>query len=169
MTAADPGGVDIREAAPADAATIHRLIVELAVYEREPDAVEATPETLAAQLAAERPPFECVLASVELDGTRRDVGMALFFPTFSTWTGRPGIHLEDLFVERRARGRGVGLALLRHLAALTIARGGRRLEWAVLDWNRPSIDFYESLDAVAMDEWVTYRLTGDPLAAVADG
>lgn len=158
----------LRRATADDAATIHRFIVDLAVYEREPDAVEATPASIAAQLAADRPPFECLLASVDVNGQRTDVGMALFFATYSTWTGRPGIHLEDLYVQPGARGRGVGRALLARLARLTLERGGRRLEWAVLDWNTPGIDFYDALDATPMDDWITYRLSGDALARLAD-
>ncbi|HKJ56425.1 MAG TPA: GNAT family N-acetyltransferase [Nitriliruptoraceae bacterium] len=159
----------IRTATPTDAATILAFIVDLAVYEREPDAVEATEEQLAAQLASDRPPFECLIASHDVDGSGdRDVGMALFFPTYSTWTGVPGIRLEDLWVDPAARGRGIGLALLRELATLTLARGGARLEWDVLDWNTPSIDFYEAVGAVAKDDWLTYRLADDALVAMAE-
>lgn len=153
----------IRDATPADAAVIHRFIVELAVYEREPDAVEVTPATLRAQLAADPPPFGCLLA--ELDG--EPAGMALFFPTYSTWRGRTGIHLEDLLVTERHRRRGVGRALVRALARLTRDRGCARLEWAVLDWNAPAIAFYEHLGGTPLPEWTTWRLDGPRLAAVA--
>ena len=158
----------IRTATPDDAATILRFIVDLAIYEREPDAVETTEAGLRAQLAAARPPFECIIASDDVDGAEpRDVGMALFFATYSTWTGLPGIRLEDLWVDPDARGRGIGLALLGELARLTRSRGGARLEWDVLDWNTPSIDFYESVGAVAKDDWLTYRLADEALDAMA--
>lgn len=152
----------LRFATAEDAATIHAFIVELAVYEREPDAVEATPESLRAQLASERPPFECLLA--EENG--EPVGMALFFTSFSTWRGRPGLYLEDLFVPERFRGRGIGAALLRELARLTVERGGARLEWAVLDWNEPALAFYRRLGARPLDEWITHRLDGAALEAL---
>lgn len=168
MTGPLPSPVSIRTATVDDAATVHGFIVDLAIYEREPDAVEATVETLAGQLAMDHPPFECILASMEVDGVDTDVGMALFFPIYSTWTGRVGIHLEDLYVARTARGHGAGLALLQHVAALTLQRGGRRLAWAVLDWNTPSIEFYDDLGATPQSDWITYRLAGDALAAVVD-
>lgn len=154
---------DIRPAGPEDAETIHAFIVGLAVYERAPGAVEVTPAELRAQLASSSPPFECLLA---FEGTRA-VGFALFFTTYSTWRGRTGIHLEDLFVPEPDRRRGVGSALLGRLAGIAIERGCARLEWAVLDWNTPAIDFYRRLGAEAMDEWTTHRLTGPALAALA--
>ncbi len=155
----------IRPATPDDAELIHRFIHELAVYEREPDAVEATPESLRAQMLAERPPFECLIG--ELDGAPS--GFALFFHNYSTWTGKPGLYLEDLFVRPQARGRGLGKALLVHLARIACERGCARFEWAVLDWNRPAIEFYESLRAKPMTEWTTYRLTGEALQRLAEG
>ncbi len=154
----------IRFAGPADAEQIHRFVCALAEYEKEPDAVEATPEDLRSQLASERPPFECLIS--EWDG--RPVGFALFFQSYSTWRGRAGLYLEDLFVEPEERGRGHGLALLRRLAALAVERRCARLEWAVLDWNEPSIRFYRALGAEPMDEWTTYRLTGDALSSLAE-
>lgn len=159
----------IRMATPDDAATILAFIVALAVYEREPDAVEATAAGLRAQLASERPPFECLIASADIDDSGpRDVGMALFFPTYSTWTGVAGMRLEDLWVNPEARGCGIGLGLLRELAHLTRERGGARLEWDVLDWNQPSIDFYESVGAVAKTDWLVYRLADHALDKMAD-
>ncbi len=149
----------IRWATPDDAETIYRFIQALADYEREPDAVKTDPATIARQLGGERPPFECLIA--EAGGA--PVGFALFFPNYSTWLGKPGIHLEDLFVLPGFRGQGHGKALLRRVAAIAVERDCGRLEWAVLDWNRPAIDFYESLGAEALDEWTTYRLTGDAL------
>jgi GNAT superfamily N-acetyltransferase len=153
----------IRPATPADAETIVRLIRGLAEFEREPDAVEATPETIAAQLASERPPFEALLA--EQDG--RAVGFALFFESYSTWTARPGIYLEDLFVEEDARGGGAGGALLAAVARVAIERGCGRLELAALDWNTRAIDFYRAHGAQAMDEWTVYRFSGAALEALA--
>lgn len=154
----------VRTASPTDADTIHRFIVALCVYENEPvETVQATPETLMDQLSSDRPPFECLIVSC--DGT--DVGMALFFQNFSTWTGKPGIWLEDLFVLPDQRGKGAGSALLSSLAAICVERGYSRLDWSCLKWNQPSIDFYQSVGAFSMDEWVNFRLTGEPLVAMA--
>lgn len=153
----------IRSATPRDADTILRFIRELAAYEREPDAVEASAEVIAAQLAEEAPPFECLIA--ELDG--EPVGFALFFHTYSTWRARRGIHLEDLWVTPSARQRGVGRALLARLAAVAVERGCARLEWAVLDWNELAMSFYRGLGASALGEWTTWRLSDAPLRALA--
>jgi GNAT superfamily N-acetyltransferase len=153
----------IRAAQAADAAVIHRFIVDLATYEREPDAVEVTVERLRAQMESTRPPFECLLA--EDDGV--PIGFALYFHNYSTWRGHAGIYLEDLFVTPSARGRGAGKLLLRKLTALAVERGCARVEWAVLDWNQPAIDFYRSLGAVPMNEWTVFRLTGEALAELA--
>lgn len=158
-------GFVIRFAGPADAGVIHGFIVELAVYEKEPDAVEVTPAELAAQLAAERPPFECLLAE---EGGQA-LGFALFCHNYSTWRGRPGIWLEDLFVPEVHRGRGVGAALLRRLGRLAVERGCRRMEWSVLDWNTPAHGFYRSIGAAPLDEWTTWRLTGEALAKLGEG
>lgn len=155
----------LRTAGPGDAAAIHSLVVALAEYEREPDAVQVTPDALRAQLQAPRPPFECLLA--EDDGVV--CGFALFFATYSTWLGRPGLWLEDLFVLPSHRRRGIGRQLLRRLAQLTQERGGGRLEWSVLDWNAPAIAFYRGLGAEAMDAWTIHRVHGDALRALADG
>ena len=153
----------IRPAGPADAPEIHRLIVALATYEREPDAVEVTPARLREQLSAERPPFECLLA--EIDGA--DVGFALHFANYSTWRGRPGLYLEDLFVEPAHRGLGVARRLLIELASLAVARGCGRMDWMVLDWNAPAIAFYHRLGARPVAGWAAYRLTDDALLALA--
>lgn len=153
----------LRDAIPADAPVLLALIRALAEYEREPDAVETTAETLAAQLAAPQPPFAALLA--EEDGVV--LGFALHFPTYSTWRGRVGVHLEDLFVVPEARGRGIGFALLAALARHAVDVGAARLEWSVLDWNRPAIDFYERLGAQPLSEWTTYRLDRDALARLA--
>lgn len=153
----------IRPAAPADVALILRLVRELAEFEREPDAVEATEEMLAVALFGERPAAEAVIA--ELDGA--PVGFALFFQNFSTWTGRPGLYLEDLYVTPAARGSGTGTALLRHLAGLALDRRCGRFEWAVLDWNELAINFYRAMGAVGMDEWRVQRVAGDALVKLA--
>lgn len=153
----------IRPATPDDAATIHALICELAQYEREPNAVVCSADELRSQLSGTRPPFECLL--LEDDG--KSVGFALFFHNYSTWRGRPGLYLEDLFVRKSVRGRGGGTALLQRLAAIAVERGCARFEWMVLDWNTPAIDFYRSLGAVALEGWTTYRVTGEALERLA--
>lgn len=154
----------IRTATTKDAGTILRFVRELARYEREPDAVEATEEALASQLAEARPPFECLIA--ELDGA--PVGMALFFHTYSTWRAKRGIHLEDLWVTPSARRRGVGRALFARLAAIAAERRCARLEWAVLDWNELAISFYRGLGATPLAGWTTWRLSDAALEALSD-
>lgn len=153
----------IRVATPDDAPTIFRFIRELAEYEREPDAVKTSAETLRAQLEAQNSPFECLIA------THGDepVGFALFFRNYSTWRGQAGIYLEDLYVPQHLRRKGVGRALLRAVARIALERGAGRLEWAVLDWNSPAIDFYRSLGAVAMNDWTVFRLADESLASLA--
>ena len=153
---------NIRFAVREDIPTLLGFIRELADYEHMLDAVVADPDEMAAWMF-ERRVAECLLA--EEDG--RPVGMALFFHNYSTWLGRAGIYLEDLYVQPAYRGRGYGKALLARLAALTLERKCGRLEWACLDWNTPSIGFYRALGAVPMDEWTTYRLTGDALNKMA--
>lgn len=154
----------IRAAAENDVPLILQFIRDLAEYERLSDKVIATEERLRASLFGS-PRFAEVLIAEE-DGAA--VGFALFFHNYSTFLAQPGIYLEDLFVKPEARGRGYGKALLVRLAQLARERGGGRVEWAVLNWNQPSIDFYKALGAVPMDEWTVYRLTGDALASVAD-
>ncbi len=151
--------LSIRFATPDDAPTVYSFICALALYEREPDAVRTEAATLRTQLASDRPPFECLLA----ESGGRAVGFALFFPNYSTWLGKPGIHLEDLFVLPEERGRGYGKALFRRVAELAVERGAGRLEWAVLDWNQPAIDFYRSLGSEPLSEWTTERLSGEAL------
>jgi GNAT superfamily N-acetyltransferase len=146
----------IRPATPADTAQILRLVRELAAYEKLEHMVSGTEAMLHAQLFGERPAAEALLA--EVGG--RAVGFALFYTTFSTFLCKPGIHLEDLFVEPAHRGAGIGKALLRELAALASQRDCGRLEWHVLDWNEPSIRFYESLGGTLMKEWILVRMTG---------
>jgi GNAT superfamily N-acetyltransferase len=152
----------LHDATPDDAPTLLRFIRELAAYEREPDAVVASEDSLRAQLTATPPPFACVLA--HLDG--QPVGFALYFHNYSTWRGRPGLYLEDLYVTPAARGRGVGRALLQTLARRAVALGCARMEWSVLDWNTPAIDFYRALGAQPMTGWTTWRLTDGALAAL---
>lgn len=153
----------LRHAGPADAPEIHRLIVALATYEREPEAVEVTPAVLRAQLSAERPPFECLIAEAE----GAVVGFALYFHNYSTWRGRPGLYLEDLFVEPARRGRGIGRRLFAALAQIAATRGCARMEWMVLDWNAPAIAFYQALGARPVAGWAAYRLTGQALLDLA--
>jgi GNAT superfamily N-acetyltransferase len=157
------GGGVLRAARPGDEPGILDCIQGLADYEREPDAVENTVEALTTTLFGSDP--HAFAHVVERDG--RIVGIAIWFLTYSTWTGRHGIWLEDLFVHETERGRGFGKALIASLAAVCVARGYSRLEWSVLDWNAPAIDFYRSIGAVPMEEWTTQRLTGRELAALA--
>ncbi|MBK02420.1 MAG: GNAT family N-acetyltransferase [Actinomycetota bacterium] len=153
----------IRFATADDAHTICALIKGLAEYEREPDAVEATPESISTQLRLPQPPFECLLA--EAAGEVR--GFALFFYNYSTWRGKQGIHLEDLFVPEQHRGAGIGKLLLATLARIAQERGCPRLDWQVLDWNQLAIDFYEILGATVMHDWLPCRLQGSELSALA--
>jgi GNAT superfamily N-acetyltransferase len=152
--------VPIRPAREADLDTIIELIHALAEYEREPDAVELRRDDLHKHLFGEQPYAEVIIAETDAG---ESAGFALFFHNYSTWKGKPGIWLEDLFVRPEMRGNGYGKALLVELARLAVERDCGRLEWSVLDWNEPSIGFYKSLGAVAMDEWTTYRLTEDAL------
>jgi len=154
--------VIVRPATRADVPELLALVRELAAYEREPDAVEMDESLLAGALFA---PSPVVFATVAEDGGKV-LGTAIHFRNFSTWTGRLGIYLEDLFVRPEARGRGVGRALLTDLARTATAHGYARVDWSVLDWNEPAIRFYQSLGAVPMDEWTGYRLSGEALAAL---
>ena len=153
----------IRPATPADVGELLRLIGELAVYEKLAHMAVGTPPMLHQALFGARPSCEALVA--ERGG--RSVGFALFFTTFSTFLCQPGLYLEDLFVEPAHRGAGLGKALLARLAALAVERGCGRFEWRVLDWNEPSIRFYESLGATVMPEWQLVRMTGPNLAALA--
>jgi GNAT superfamily N-acetyltransferase len=153
----------IRPARPGDVAAIHRLVRELAEYERSAEQVVATADDLERALFGERPAVFAHVATC--DGAV--AGFALWFLNFSTWTGRHGIYLEDLYVTPKLRGHGYGKALLAELARICVERGYARFEWAVLDWNTPSIGFYRALGAVAMDEWTVQRLAGPALQAVA--
>jgi GNAT superfamily N-acetyltransferase len=153
----------IRAAVPADVPVILRFVRELAAFEREPDAVLATEAMLAEALFGPAPAAEAVLADV--DGAA--VGFALFFHNFSTWEGRRGLYLEDLYVTPEARGRGIGGALLRHLAGLAVDRGCARFEWSVLDWNAGAIALYRSIGAVGQDDWTVQRVAGEALTRMA--
>jgi GNAT superfamily N-acetyltransferase len=156
--------VRIRRAEPGDVPTIHQLIRDLALYERALEMARATPEQLRESLFCESPNVFCDL--VETD-EREVAGFAVWFLNYSTWTGTHGIFLEDLFVKPEFRGRGYGTALLVHLAQECVAKGYHRLKWSVLDWNQPSIDFYNSLGAESLDKWTEFRLTGEALMKLA--
>lgn len=153
----------IRPATPADLPLIAQFIRDLADYEKLAHEVRFDEATLGAKLFGPRPYAEVVIG--ELDGTPQ--GFALFFHNFSTFEGRPGIYLEDLFVRPTARGSGLGKALLAHLAELCVTHDCARLEWSVLDWNAPAIGFYQSLGAKLMDEWTVMRVDGDALTKLA--
>ena len=153
----------IRPATSHDVPLILAFIRELAEYEKLSHEMVATEEQIASALFGERPHAEVVIAS--LDGTPQ--GFALFFPNYSTFLGRPGLYLEDLFVRPAARGAGLGRELLKHLARIAVERGWGRLEWSVLDWNEPSIAFYKRMGATPMDEWTVFRVTGDALKQLA--
>ncbi|WP_445530038.1 GNAT family N-acetyltransferase [Streptomyces cyslabdanicus] len=156
----------IRTATPADVPVIHDLILELADYEKALDEVRATREQLAEALFGERP---AAFAHIAQDAGGEVVGFALWFLNFSTWRGVHGVYLEDLYVRPEARGGGYGRALLTELARVCVERGYERLEWSVLNWNRSAIGFYEALGARPQDEWTVYRLTNEPLKALAAG
>jgi GNAT superfamily N-acetyltransferase len=154
----------IRPATVTDVPVILELIRALATYERAPDDVTATEEGLTQVLFGEKPAAEVLLAFEN----ETAVGFAVFFHNFSTWLGRPGLYLEDLFVRPEDRGKGYGRALLIYLAKIARERGCGRMEWAVLDWNEPAIQFYHKLGAKPMHEWTVFRLTRDEIAELAD-
>ncbi|MGW6021641.1 N-acetyltransferase family protein [Streptomyces sp. NPDC055099] len=154
----------IRTATPADVPVIHAMVRDLAEYEKALDEARATEEQLREALFGERPAAFAHIA--EDDATGETVGFSLWFLNFSTWRGVHGIYLEDLYVRPEARGGGHGKALLTELARICVERGYERLEWSVLDWNEPSINFYKSLGALPQDEWTVYRLTDGALAGL---
>ena len=156
--------VRIEPATIADVPIILELIRSLAEYEKLTHTVIATEDALRQTLFGPRPCAEVLLA---LDGSE-PLGFALFFPNYSTFLAKPGLYLEDVFVKPHARGRGIGLALLKRLAAIARDRGYGRMEWSVLDWHQPAIGFYKKLGAVLMDEWRICRITGDAIAMLAD-
>jgi len=151
--------MEIRAATEADIPLILQFIRDLAQYEKLEHKVVATEESLRRTLFGSPRFAEVIFAYVGEEAA----GFALFFHNYSTFLGQPGIYLEDLFVKPEMRGRGIGKALLAHLARMAIERGCGRVEWAVLDWNAPSIDFYKNLGAVPLDDWITFRLTGEAL------
>lgn len=159
----------IRFATEADADLIMGFIKALADYEKLSHEVTASADDIRASLFGERAFAECLLAFDQsaAPGGGEALGFALFFHNYSTFVGKPGLYLEDLFVTPEARGRGIGKRLLEKLAQIARERGLARLEWAVLDWNKPAIDFYESLNADAMDDWTVYRLSGEALERLA--
>jgi GNAT superfamily N-acetyltransferase len=160
-----PGGAVLRPARPGDEAGIVACIRALAEYEKEPDAVQTTAGDLGQALFCSTP---SVFAHV-IEKQQRIVAIAVWFLNYSTWTGRHGVYLEDLFVREDERQHGYGRALLAALAGVCAERGYRRLEWSVLDWNEPAIRFYRSIGAVGMDEWTVQRLAGDALTRLAAG
>ncbi len=155
----------LRPATPEDAPLILQFIRELAEYERDPKAAVATEADILRHAFSEHPLIHVVLA--EWEG--RPAGFALYFFNFSTWQGKPGLYLEDLFVRPALRGFGIGKALLKHLARIAVERGCTRYVWQVLDWNEPSIKFYEAMGARQMKNWITCRVDGEALARMAEG
>ena len=153
----------IRPATVADVAAIHDLICDLATYERARDEVKATPDQLRIALFGPTPGAHALVAET----AGQVVGFALYFLSYSTWEGVHGIYLEDLYVRPEHRGSGLGTALLSSLAAIAVDRGYARVEWSVLDWNTPSIEFYRGLGAVGLDEWTRFRLVGQDLVQLA--
>nr|WP_248312877.1 GNAT family N-acetyltransferase [Burkholderia ambifaria] len=157
--------IDIRCATVADVPQILHFITELAIYEKAEHEVVATPASLERSLFGEGSPARALIC--EVDG--EPAGFAVYFFSYSTWLGRQGLYLEDLYVSPRFRGAGAGLRLLKALARIAVDTGCGRFEWSVLDWNEPAIRFYESVGAAPQNEWVRYRLAGDALRAFADG
>ena len=155
--------IRIDRAVESEASLVLDFIRKLAEYEKLLHEVKADEAQIRESLFGPKPCAEVLIARLD----EEPAGFAIFFSTYSTFLAKPGIYLEDLFVEPKFRGHGVGKALLVHLAKLTLERGGARLNWSVLDWNEPSIQFYESLGAVALDAWTTYRVTGESLEKLA--
>lgn len=158
----------IRDAVAADVPQIAALIRELALYENEPDAAKATEADLLRDGFGPEPYFRCLMLQTETAaGDPAIAGFSLYFFQYSTWEGRPSLYLEDLFVRPEYRGRGFGKALLQRLAQIAIKRGCARFQWECLDWNKPSLGFYESMGANVLREWLNLRLTGDALTRLA--
>jgi len=157
--------IEIRDASVDDPALILRFVKELAAYERAPEAVTATEEDIRYSLFGEDAIVHAVICQVD----DKPVGFAVYFFNYSTWLGRRGLYLEDLYVSPAYRRAGAGKALLKHLARVARSRGCGRVEWSVLDWNAPAIRFYESIGAEPLNEWVGYRLAGDALDCFASG
>ncbi|WP_313693057.1 GNAT family N-acetyltransferase [Achromobacter mucicolens] len=157
--------IEIRPAVPSDAAQIHAFITELAIYERAAHEVIASAEDVERTLFAQGAPARALMCLVE----GKAIGYAVYFYSYSTWLGKNGIYLEDLYVTPEHRGIGAGRDLLRHLAREAVANDCGRLEWSVLDWNQPAIDFYQSIGALPQDDWVRYWMAGDALRNFAEG
>jgi GNAT superfamily N-acetyltransferase len=153
-----------RQARPTDANAIYDMIYELAVYEKAPEEVVTTADEIRATLFGEGSKTEALIC--EIDG--KIAGYAVFFTSYSTWLGRNGIYMEDLYISPDFRGQGAGKALLKHIAQCAVQRKCGRLEWSVLDWNQPAIDFYLSIGALPQSEWVRYRLDGEALLKFAE-
>ncbi len=156
--------LNIRPATPNDVPLIQQFIRDLAEYERSPDSAVATQKDLMRDGFGPEPKYRCIIA--EWDG--KPAGFAFFFYNYSTWQGRPGLYLEDLFVKPSFRGKGIGKALLLHLAQIAVDENCGRFQWQVLDWNTPAIDFYKSLGAKTMNEWLTMRVEGDDIRKLAN-
>ena len=155
--------LNIRQARPDDVNQIMQFVIDLAIYEKEEDAVVATPEHFEKALFCDNPQAHCLIA--EADG--KAVGFAVYFFSFSTWLGQHGIYLEDLYVSPESRGLGAGKALLKQLAIIAVEKSLGRVEWSVLDWNEPSIKFYEAMGAEPKDGWTVYRLSDQALTDFA--
>lgn len=151
--------IHIRKAVPADAATIHGFIVELAIYEEAEHEVKASIAEIESSIFSTDSPAKALIC--EIDGAA--IGFAVYFYNFSTWQGKKGLYLEDLYISPKHRGLGAGKLLLRHLAKIAVEEGCGRFEWSVLDWNQPAIDFYQSVGAKPQAEWVKYRMAGEDL------
>ena len=156
--------IEIRQATVNDAGLIMRMIIELTVYEKREDDVVATETDIKNSIFATDSSTSALICLIE----NEPVGYAVYFFNYSTWLGKHGLYLEDLYVSPRQRRNGAGKALLKHLANIALSRGCGRLEWSVLDWNEPAIKFYKSLGATPQDEWVGYRLTGNALEELAN-
>ncbi len=155
--------IEIRPATAQDTALIYQFVRELAIYEKAEDKMVATPATIKASLFGEHSTTHAVICY--LDG--EPIGHAVYFFNYSTWLGKHGLYLEDLYISTEHRGAGAGKALLKHLAGIAVERGCGRFEWSCLDWNKPAIEFYRSFGAQPQDEWVIYRLTGEALTDFA--
>lgn len=156
--------ITIRDAQPSDAATILHFITELAIYEKEPDAVKTDEQAILKTLFSEGATAHSLIC---FDGEEA-IGFAVYFYNYSTWLGKNGLYLEDLYVSPDSRGKGAGKLIMKHLARQAISKDCGRFEWVVLDWNKPAIDFYNSINAKPQDEWIIYRLTGQELIDFAD-
>ena len=154
----------IRQATPNDTQAIYDMIYELAIYEKAPEEVVTTPDEIKTSLFGADSKTEALICEI----AGKAVGYAVFFTSYSTWLGRNGIYMEDLYVSPAFRGNGAGKALMKTIARYTVARQCGRLEWSVLDWNQPAIDFYLSIGALPQSEWVRYRLSGEALISFAE-